>query len=177
VYTHPSNFAKAMWCCLYGAVTAGLIALLSAAAHTPFLFPALGGTIFTISWAPRSPYASPRNVILGHLIAACVGWLCLQVFRYDPPGGTLVYQLSVQIAAVACAVGITSALMVLFHTPHGPAGATTVIVSAGLMPHLAQIPVILIGAACVCIVSWCMHRMRGEPFPFWAAHHAREEAS
>lgn len=176
MHEHPSIYAKALWCCLHGAICAGLLALLSTLAHAPFLFPAIGGTIFTISWAPRSPAASPRNVILGHLIAACVGWLSVQAFQYDPPGGQLVYGSWMQIGAVSCAMGVASAIMILLHAPHGPAGATTLIVASGLMPHLQQIPIIMGGAVGVCVIAWCAHRIRGEPYPIWAAHHAREQA-
>jgi CBS domain-containing membrane protein len=177
VYTHPSTTAKALWCCLHGAVAAGLIAFLSVATHTPYLFPALGGSIFTIFWAPRSPAASPRNVILGHFISACVGWLSLQAFQYDPPGGTLVFGSLHQVAAAGCAMGVASALMVWFHAPHGPAGATALIVATGLMPRLSHLPIIMVGAFAVSGLAWCALRMRGEPYPVWAAHHAREEAS
>ena len=43
----------------------------------PLLFPSLSPAVFTFFRQPLNQQASPRNAVLGHVIAAAVGPLCL----------------------------------------------------------------------------------------------------
>jgi CBS-domain-containing membrane protein len=46
---------------------------LSLVAEAPLLFPAIGASAFLVSNAPSSLLASPKHVIVGHLIGATIG--------------------------------------------------------------------------------------------------------
>lgn len=74
-----------------------------------------GATCVLLYAAPSSPLAQPKNVILGHLIAATVGLVFLQLFV-------------VQALTIAIAVGIAIALMQLLKCIHPPAGANPLLI-------------------------------------------------
>ena len=74
-----------------------------------------GATCVLLYAAPSSPLAQPKNVILGHLIAATVGLVFLQFFV-------------VQALTIAIAVGIAIALMQLLKCIHPPAGANPLLI-------------------------------------------------
>ena len=58
--------------------------------------------------------------------------------------------------------------MVLLRVVHPPAGATTLIVSLGLMPQLAQVPVLLAGVALLLLQAAVLNRLAGIPYPLWS---------
>jgi hypothetical protein len=52
---------------------------------------------------------------------------------------------------------------------HPPAGATTIIVSSGLLDKPSQIASIAVGVLIITAGSWALNRMLGIPAPVWAA--------
>jgi CBS domain-containing membrane protein len=72
-----------------------------------------------------------------------------------------------RVGAAALSLGGTSALMVLSDAVHPPAGATTLIISLGLMPFFWQIP-ILMGAVLLLLgQAWLLNRLAGVDVPLW----------
>lgn len=151
-----------------GGLSIGLLAAVAHFFHSSFLFPSLGPTAFLLFSTPTARVASPRNTLLGHLIGALAGWLSLAAFGllHAPPA--LVAGVDwPRAGAAALSLGGTSALMLLLDAVHPPAGATTLIVSLGLMPSLWQIPVLLGAMVLLLGQAWVLNRLVGVESPLW----------
>ncbi|EPC02372.1 hypothetical protein L861_15155 [Litchfieldella anticariensis FP35 = DSM 16096] len=98
-----------------GVAGIGAAALLTQLAGVPLLMAPFGATCVLLFAAPGAPLAQPRNVIGGHLIAATVGLVMMNVF------GSGIWQMAV-------GVGVAIALMQFFRAVHPPAGANPLVV-------------------------------------------------
>jgi CBS domain-containing membrane protein len=161
-------FGLALFNLAGGGLSIGLVAAVAHFFASSFLFPSLGPTAFLLFHAPTAPASSPRNTLLGHLIGALTGWLSLVVFGLlDAPPALMAGVDWPRVGAAALSLGGTSALMVLLDAVHPPAGATTLIVSLGLMPSFWQIP-ILMGAVLLLLgQAWLLNRLAGVEVPAW----------
>jgi hypothetical protein len=62
---------------------------------------------------------------------------------------------------------VTAAVLLLGRRPHAPAGATTLLVSLGLLRTPASL-IVAFGSVClVTLVDWIYNRLSGEPMPVW----------
>ena len=68
-----------------------------------------------------------------------------------------------RVGAAALSLGVTSGLMVWLQVPHPPAGATTLIVSLGVMPQLWQIPVLMAAVVLLVAQAFVINRLAGIP--------------
>lgn len=157
---------------LYNLVNGGLtIGLLAGVAHltgSPFIFPSLGATAFLLFSSPKNRSALPRNILLAHLMGAMMGWISLTLFGLlDAPPAMLAGVDWPRIGAVILSVGGTAALTQLLDAPHPPAGATTLIVSLGLMPHLWQLPVLMAAVLLLTAQGFVINRLAGIDYPLW----------
>jgi CBS-domain-containing membrane protein len=59
--------------------------------------------------------------------------------------------------------------MVLARAPHPPAGATTLIVSLGLLPHLSQLAVLMFAVVLLVLQAIIINRLAGVAYPLWSA--------
>lgn len=151
-----------------GMISICLLAVLALTTGSGFIFPSLGATAFLLFHVPLSESASPRNILIGHTLAACIGWLCLVMFGllHAPPVTTVIEPI--RALAAATALGVTSALMVLLRAVHPPASATALIVTFGLMPNLARLPVLLVAVMVLLLQAFVMNRLAGIPYPLWS---------
>ena len=137
----------------------------------PLLFPSLGATAFLFFETPMAEVASPRNAIIGHTIAVVAAAFAIAVFGLiDAPSA---YEGGVEparIGAVALAVALTGGLLRLVRSAHPPAGATTIIVSSGLLDDPLQLVAVIVGVAILTVASFWLNRLLGVPAPRWAAH-------
>lgn len=153
-----------------GAVSIGLIATVALLTQEAFIFPSLGATAFILFYVPLAQPASPRNALCGHLVGAVAGWISLLVFGLlDAPSAMAGGVDWPRVGAAALSLGTTSSMMVLLRVSHPPAGATALIVSLGLMPHLGQIPILLCGVSLLLAQAFVMNRLAGIPYPLWSA--------
>ena len=166
---HNSTVVLALFSLLNGCFSIGLMSIVALITHAPFIFPSLGPTAFLLFYTPTAPAASPRNTIFGHLIGALAGWLSLVAFGLvnAPPALSSGVQWP-RVGAAALSLGITSGLMVLLRVPHPPAGATTLIISLGLMPHLWQIAVLMAAVILLTGQGFVINRLAGIAYPAWA---------
>lgn len=166
---HNSTVVMAIFSLVNGFLSIGLMALAALATRAPFIFPSLGPTAFLFFYTPTAPTASPRYTIFGHLIGALAGWLSLAVFGLTaaPPALSAGVEWP-RVGAAALSLGATAGLMVLFRVPHPPAGATTLIVSLGLMPHLWHILVLMAAVILLTIQAFVINRLAGIDYPLWA---------
>ncbi|MHB8646879.1 MAG: HPP family protein [Thermomicrobiales bacterium] len=153
--------------CLIAMTVSGLAAWLF---RQPLLFPSLGPTAFLIFGAPMAANASPRNTLIGHGVAIAVGYGTLALFglRHAPN----VLQAGVtpaRIGAAALSVALTGALLILFRALHPPAGATTLILSLGLLGTFHAIMMIALGVLILTATGWLINRALGVPVPLWAS--------
>jgi CBS-domain-containing membrane protein len=82
-----------------------------------------------------------------------------------------------RVVAAALSLGLTAGLMVLLRAPHPPAGATTLIVSLGILTKPLQL-VILMGAVVLLIVqALVINRLAGIPYPLWKPREERSTTS
>ncbi len=153
---------------LAGTATVGVLALAAHLAHSPLVFPSLGPTTFLLFYKPLEAPASPRNTIWGHLIGACAGWVSLLVFGLaGMPAAGLGHVGLARVGATALSIGLTNGLMALCDVPHPPAGATTMIVSLGLMPELWQLGVLMFSVMVLVLLGWAVNHVMGVPYPSW----------
>jgi CBS domain-containing membrane protein len=68
-----------------------------------------------------------------------------------------------RVIAAALSLGLTAGLMILFRATHAPAGATTLIISLGILTQPWQLVVLM-----VAIILLTLHRLFGMPFPLWS---------
>lgn len=166
---HHSKRVQAVFMFINGGLSIGIIGLLAHVTHNPFLFPSLGSTAFLLFYKPLASSASPRNTIIGHSIAITIGWLCYHLFGIS--GNVVSHEEVVTwsvIGAASVSISFTFALMVLFNVAHPPAGATTLIVSLGVITKLKQFPVILLGVVLLTLQAFVILRLAGMAYPYWS---------
>lgn len=166
---HNSTVVLAIFSLVNGFISISLMAAVALITRAPFIFPSLGPTAFLLFYTPTAPAASPRNTLAGHLIGALAGWLSLVIFGLTaaPPALSAGVDWP-RVGAAALSLALTSGLMVLLRVPHPPAGATTLIVSLGLLPHLWQLAVLMIAVALLTGQAFVINRLAGVPYPAWA---------
>jgi CBS-domain-containing membrane protein len=145
-----SSLAAILATALAAAGVVGGLTYLSSAYGVLLLLGSFAASCLIVFAYPDSPFAQPRNVILGHLIGSACGLAAAHL----PAGGWW---------APAIAVGAAIALMKLTRTVHPPACSNPLIVfalgQAGwgflLFPTLA-------GAAAIVAVALVYHNLRRE---------------
>ena len=151
-----------------GSLAIAVLALMAHMAHSPLVFPSLGPTAFLLFYHPLAPQASPRNAVFGHLIGALAGWICLLVFGLaDVPGAGLGIITWPRLGAAALSIGVTIGLMEFWNVPHAPAGATTMIVSLGLMSEWWQLGILMAAVVALVMLGWAINHIVGIPYPIW----------
>ncbi|MDV2079570.1 HPP family protein [Marinobacter xestospongiae] len=151
-----------------GSLSIALVSLVALATQEAFIFPSLGATAFILFHVPLAAPASPRNAFCGHLLGALMGLVSLYLFGLADASSAMATGVDLsRVGAAAMSLGLTSCLMVVFRVPHPPAGATALIVSLGLMPHPAQLPILMSGVLLLLVQAWAINRLAGIPYPLW----------
>src|ERR1700734_1124840 len=84
----PPRLVWAVYVCINGFVTIGLLALLALFTGSPFVFPSLGPTAYLFFFSPLAEASSPRNTILGHAIGLFCGYAAFALtVASSPPFG------------------------------------------------------------------------------------------
>src|SRR5690606_38333767 len=131
-----------------GLISIGLMAGAAYETGAPLIFPSLGPTAFLLFYTPLQPAASPRNTLCGHLVGVLAGYLSLALFGLLDAGPALAEGVTVpRVAAAALSLGLTSGVMVWLKVPHPPAGATTPIISLGILREPWQLAVLMLAVA------------------------------
>ncbi|QCF26744.1 HPP family protein [Hydrocarboniclastica marina] len=151
-----------------GGLSIALVSFLALMTQEAFIFPSLGATAFILFYVPMAEPASPRNTFCGHLAGALSGLGAIYLFGLqNEPSAMLAGVDLARVGAAALSLGVTSGLMVLLRIAHPPAGATALIVSLGLMPHIQQLPVLMAGVSLLVIQAFVVNRLAGIPYPLW----------
>lgn len=169
VARYPERRVWAVFMFLNGFVTIAVLAGVAMLSRTPFVFPSLGPTAFLFFFTPRAPAASPRNTIYGHAIGILCGYGALWLFGlHHAPPAMATGVSSARIGAAALSLASTGALMILLNAPHPPAGATTLIISLGIVTRPFHLLIIEVAVAILTIQAIAINRIAGIDYPLWA---------
>lgn len=169
VERHSSVPVLGLFALVNGFISIGLMATAAWVTGAPFVFPSLGPTAFLLFYAPVQPAASPRNTVLGHLIGVLAGYLALALFGLlDAPPALSTSVTTARVGAAALSLGLTSGAMVWAKVPHPPAGATTLIVSLGILREPWQLAVLMLAVVLLVAQGLVINRLAGIPYPVWA---------
>jgi hypothetical protein len=150
------------------AVAVGIAGAVALTTGQPWLFPSLGPAILLHLEKPRAPESSPRNTLIGHAVALVAGYLMLMAFGLTDNSSVLDEGMTgLRIAAAAGSLAATALALVLLRAPHPPAGATTLIVSLGLLHQPRQLAIAAAAVALVTAIDWLITRVSGNPMPIW----------
>jgi CBS domain-containing membrane protein len=151
-----------------GCISIGLMAALALITRSPFIFPSLGPTAFLFFYTPLAPTASPRNTLVGHTIGVLAGYFSLVVTGLTAAGPALAVGVTwPRVIAAALSLGLTAGVMVLFKSPHPPAGATTLIISLGILTKPWQLLLLLVAVVLLTLQALAINRLAGIPYPLW----------
>lgn len=165
---HDSTLVLGLFAFVNGVIAIGLMAGAAVVTDQPFIFPSLGPTAFLLFSTPLLPAASPRNTLGGHLIGASAGYLALVVFGLTDNAPALVEGVGAsRVGAAALSLGLTSGAMVWTRLPHPPAGATTLIVSLGILREPEQLVVLMVAVALLVVQGYVINHLAGIPYPRW----------
>lgn len=152
-----------------GVISIGLMSAAALVTGAPFIFPSLGPTAFLLFYTPTLPAASPRNTLGGHAIGAAAGYLSLVIFGLTENAPALVEGVHAdRVGAAALSLGLTSGLMVWARVPHPPAGATTLIISLGILQEPGDLLVLMAAVSLLVVQAYVINRLAGIPYPRWA---------
>lgn len=166
---HSSTAVMGVFSFVNGVISIGLMALAAWVTGSAFVFPSLGPTAFLFFYTPTMASAAPRNTIFGHLIGAAAGYLSLLVFGLTQAAPALATSVTLpRVGAAALSLGLTSGFMVWLKVPHPPAGATTLIVSLGILRTPVQLAVLMLAVALLTIQGYVINRAAGVDYPRWA---------
>jgi CBS-domain-containing membrane protein len=157
-----------LWPLVAGFASIGALGCLAIVTDQPFVFPSLGPTAFLIFHRPGVRDASPRNTILGHLIGAMCGYLALVLFGLTNAGPAVIVGFTAaRTGAAALSLGLTAGLMIWLGVAHPPAGATTLIISLGVMAKPGQVAVLMMGVVLLVGLGMIANRLAGFAYPLW----------
>ncbi|HZL29338.1 MAG TPA: HPP family protein [Acidobacteriaceae bacterium] len=166
----PSRLVWAVYVCINGFITIGLLAVLALFTGSPFVFPSLGPTAYLFFFSPMAEASSPRNTILGHAIGLICGYAAFALTAASsPPFGAHPGVHAARVLAAALSLSATGALMALFRVSHPPAGATTLIVSLGIISQPRELVIIEIAVILLTAQALAINRLAGIPYPLWAS--------
>jgi CBS-domain-containing membrane protein len=126
-------------------------------------------------YQPTSPAACPRNAVLGHLIGILAGYASLRLFGLEHATPALTGGMTWGwVGSASLSLALTAGVMIWSHVPHPPAGATTLIVSLGILPRPSQLVALFLAILLLVLQGLLINRLAGIPYPVWAP---RGEAS
>ena len=162
------RWALALFVFINGFLTIAILAGLAMISHTSFIFPSLGPTAFLFFFTPTAAAASPRNALLGHAIGIVCGYGSLGLLGLIDSGSAMQEGVTVaRMVAVALSLASTGAFMILLRAVHPPAGATTLIISLGIITALFHLLVIEGAVALLTLQAIVINRLAGLNYPVW----------
>ena len=123
---------------IFSIITIGILTILTyKTSYGIFLIASFGSTMVLLYGYPDSPFAQPKNIILGHFLTAFIGVIFL---NFIP--------LPIFIN-IPLAVGFGVMFMILFKVTHPPAGGNPIIVIIGSVSFDYLLTPVFIGSIIV----------------------------
>jgi len=143
-----NNVLKALIAGLFSFITISALTLLTYKTEFGvFLIASFGSTMALLYGYPESPFAHPKNIFFGHLIASLTG---LFVLYFIPLPLYLIIPL---------AVGLGVFLMIILNISHPPAGGNPIIIIMGSVSLDYIINPIISGSIIVLIFGVILNRI------------------
>jgi CBS-domain-containing membrane protein len=166
----PARLVRSIYVFVNGFIPIAVLALLALVSRNPFVFPSLGPTAYLLFFTPLEKTASPRNTVIGHAIGLACGYAAFVATG----AGTLPFGVQPgifwpRVLAAALSLSATGAFMVLLDASHPPAGATTLIVSLGIISRPRELAVIEVAVFLLVAQAFAINRLAGLPYPLWRA--------
>ncbi|WP_156184679.1 HPP family protein [Allosalinactinospora lopnorensis] len=144
-----------------GGLGLAVIGVLAVASGQPLLFPSLGPTLMLVLDSPHLPSARPVDALAGHYIGVAAGLASLALTGLlGVPSVIEQGATAPRVVAAALSLGLTAAVLRLVRRSHPPAGATTLIVSLGLMTSPTQIAAIVVSVALLVLICLGINSIR-----------------
>ncbi len=123
---------------IFSIITIGVLTVLTyKTSYGIFLIASFGSTMVLLYGYPESPFAQPKNIILGHFLTALIGIIFLNFFP-------LPIFLNIPVA-----VGFGVMFMILLKVTHPPAGGNPIIVIIGSVSFDYLLTPVLVGSIIV----------------------------
>ena len=133
---------------IFSIITIGVLTVLTyKTSYGIFLIASFGSTMVLLYGYPESPFAQPKNIILGHFLTALIGIIFL---NFVP----LPIFLNIPLA-----VGFGVMFMILLKVTHPPAGGNPIIVIMGSVSLDYIINPIISGTIIVLIFGVVLNRL------------------
>lgn len=132
-----------------GLLAIALVSWLSVASGVPWMMAPLGGSCVLAFAAHNSPFAQPRSIVGGHLIASAIGMAAAKGF-----GGAW--------WAMALSVGLSISVMLLTRTVHPPAGANPIIILSADTDWLFLLQPVLLGSIAMVVAALLFNNLLRE---------------
>lgn len=170
----PPRLVWAIYMLVNGFITIVLLGLLAVFTHNPFVFPSLGPTAYLFFFTPLAEASSPRNAIVGHAIGLVCGYAAFVIAGVGSHAGPADV-LWPRVLASALSLSMTGAAMVLLDIHHPPAGATTMIVSLGIISQPRELLIIEAAVVLLTAQAFLINRLAGLRYPMWESPKAPPE--
>jgi CBS-domain-containing membrane protein len=132
------------------------------ALEAPWLFPSLGPTVMLFFESPQEQSSRPSNALIGHGAGLLAGTACLYGFGLQDDPSVPASGLTIaHVMAGALSVALTTLALTWARKPHPPAGATTLIVSLGILTTPTQLLTMAGAIIFVTMFGWGLNRILG----------------
>ncbi|AEJ39180.1 HPP family protein [Sulfobacillus acidophilus TPY] len=149
-----------LWTFVGSLIGLSILAYLAVPMHLPLLAGSFGASALLLFGLHDSPFARPRNVLLGQMLPAFIGVLCYHLW------GLSWISLSFAGAFAIFVMRVT-------HTVHPPGGATALIAVLGKAGWLFVVMPIGAGALILIGVAYVINNMAPHrSYPLWTAKRA-----
>ncbi len=164
----PGRRRLALFGLANGTLSIAIVALAAAVVDEPLVFPSLGPTAYLLSVAPTARTTEPRNIVVGHLLGVVGGVAALVLFGLTDAGSAFAEGMNLRRSgAAAVSLGLTAALMIWLDADHAPAGATTLIVSLGILTTPSQLAALMVAVVFLAYQGVAVNRAAGIEVPLW----------
>ena len=130
-------------------ITLFLLINLTTYTSTDWLIAPFGASCVLAFGVWDSPFAQPRNIIVGHMISSLVGLIMYHFFRNEP-------------WTIALAVALAIVLMMLTKTTHPPAAGNPIIVILGSYSWSFLFTPILLGTVVIVIMALIVNNLQSD---------------
>src|SRR3954469_19598274 len=146
------------------------VGFIGVARKEPWVFPSLGPTVMLFFETPLQRAASAKNAIVGHAVGIIVGAACLWGWHLNTHPPAIVEGLThARIAAAATSVAVTAVVLRVLRSPHPPAGASTLIVSLGIIKTGTDLRVMMASVIVITALAVVLNRLVGVRHPLISA--------
>jgi hypothetical protein len=143
-------------------VVLGLCGVAGVVLHLPWLFPSLGPTVMLFFESPEQEASRPVNALVGHGIGLVAGALCLYAFGLQGQPSAPVGGLTpLHVVSGALSVALTTLVLTWIRLPHPPAGATTLIISLGILTTPPQLLSVAAAVVMTTLIGWGLNMLLG----------------